>query len=154
MKKLFIPLLAIALASSAVPAAAKKKGKLYGAEFSSSNLIPAAELSGKMGTSTSLPGVVVSGTIAQVCQAEGCWIKLKNEAGEDVFVKFKDHAFLVPKDLAGRRAVVSGTAVKKTVSVAERRHLAEDAGATAEQIAAITEPKEELRIEATGIRVL
>jgi len=155
MKRILFPILTAALLTAIVPTAdAKKKGKLYGATFTESNVMEAKDLSTKMGSSTNMPNVVVKGKIAQVCQAEGCWIKLKNDAGEDVFVKFKDHAFLIPKDLAGKQAVVFGTAVKKTVSVEERRHLAEDAGASKEDISAITEPREELRIEATGIRIM
>ena len=155
MKRILFPILTAALLTAIVPTAdAKKKGKLYGAAFTESNVMDAKDLSTKMGSSTNMPNVAVKGKIAQVCQAEGCWIKLKNESGEDVFVKFKDHAFLVPKDLAGKKAVVYGTAVKKTVSVEERRHLAEDAGASKEDMAAITEPREELRIEATGVRIM
>lgn len=155
MKRILFPILTAAMLTAFVPTAdAKKKGKLYGQTFSETGVMEASQLSTKMGSSNSLPNVAVKGKIAQVCQAEGCWIKLKNEAGEDVFVKFKDHAFLVPKNLAGKKAVVYGTAVKKTVSVDERRHLAEDAGASKEDMAAITEPREELRIEATGVRIL
>ncbi len=155
MKRILFPILTAAMLTAIVPTAdAKKKGKLYGQTFSETSAMEASQLSTKMGSSANMPGVAVKGKIAQVCQAEGCWIKLKNEAGEDVFVKFKDHAFLVPKDLAGKQAIVYGTAVKKTVSVDERRHLAEDAGASKEDMAAINEPREELRIEATGVRIM
>lgn len=155
MKRILFPFLTAALLTAFVPTAdAKKKGKLYGQTFTETGAMEASQLSTKMGASTNMPNVAVKGKIAQVCQAEGCWIKLKNEAGEDVFVKFKDHAFLVPKDLGGKQAIVYGTAVKKNVSVDERRHLAEDAGASKEDIAAINESREELRIEATGVRIM
>lgn len=152
MKNSFIKFIA-ATACVAITLPAFAGGKSYGKKFDAKNAKPVSSLSQDMGTQTEMENVVLAGEITQVCQAAGCWIKMKNEQGADVFVKFKDHAFLVPKDLAGHKAVIKGTAVKKTVSVEERRHLAEDAGATEEEIAKITEPQEELRVEATGIIV-
>lgn len=130
------------------------ESKTYGAGFQLATAPTAAEdLSKKMGDKTALENVYVRGIIAQVCQAEGCWLKLKNEKGENIMVKFKDHAFLVPKDISGKSITVHGKAIKKSVSVAEQKHLAEDAGSTEQELAAIQSPKEELRIEATGVVV-
>jgi len=126
-------------------------GKAYGKEFKQANAIAATALSDHMGKKDKVEDVVVSGEISQVCQAEGCWMKMKAATGEDIFVKFKDHAFVIPKDLSGHKALVHGTAIRKTVSVADQKHFAEDAGKSAEEIAKIREPKTELRIEATGV---
>jgi hypothetical protein len=126
--------------------------KAYGKTFKVQSVQTPEQLAAKMETTTELKNVVVKGPIAQVCQAEGCWLKLKNTAGEDMLVKFKNHSFLVPKDLTGT-ATVYGTATKKTISVDEQRHMAEDAGKSATEIQAITEPKIEVRIESTGIVV-
>lgn len=65
----------------------------------------------------------------------------------------KDHAFLLPKDLAGKKALVNGTLVKKVQSVAEQKHYLEDAGASAEEMAKITQPKETYVMQATGVVV-
>src|SRR5207237_4309974 len=100
---------AFALAIS-VPAIAQS-GKLYGKKFKSDKAFAATELSRRLGDNTKMDNVVLTGEISQVCQAEGCWMKLKNEAGADVFIKFKDHSFVIPKDLAGHKALVNGTAV-------------------------------------------
>jgi hypothetical protein len=140
---------AVALALS-LPALAQN-GKAYGKEFKTDKAVAATELSTKIGKDSKLENVVVVGEISEVCQAEGCWMKLKNEAGENIFVKFKDHAFLIPKDLAGHKAYVQGKASRKTVSVEDQKHYAEDAGKSDEEIARITEPKVELRIDATGV---
>ncbi|HTN46960.1 MAG TPA: DUF4920 domain-containing protein [Flavipsychrobacter sp.] len=131
---------------------AQAKGKLYGKSFKIEKAIPVQQLAGQMGDQAEMP-VVLKGEISQVCQAEGCWMKMKNEDGADVLVKFKDHAFLIPKDLASHHAYVNGVAIRKTVSVEEQQHLAEDAGKSADEIATITEPKEELRIDATGVMI-
>ena len=140
---------AIALAFT-IPSFAQS-GTVYGKKFKTKNAYPATELSSRMGDKEKLENVVVEGEISEVCQAEGCWMKLKNSAGENIFVKFKDHAFLIPKDLAGHKAYVSGTASRKTVSVEDQKHYAEDAGKTDDEIAKITAPKVELRVDATGV---
>ncbi len=148
MKK-YIFTLAILLSGAAFHAEAKKA---FGKTFKVAAVQTPEQLAAKMETATTLKNVVVKGSIAQVCQAEGCWLKLKNTAGEDMLVKFKNHSFLVPKDLSGT-ATVYGTAIKKTVTVDEQRHMAEDAGKNADEIQAINTPKTEVRIESTGIVV-
>lgn len=150
MKK-YIVLLAAACALAASPQANARKA--YGKAFKIQSVQTPEQLTAQLAKKSTIPGVVVKGEISQVCQAEGCWMKLKNSAGDDMLVKFKDHAFLIPKDLAGRPTVVYGNAVKKIISVDEQRHMAEDAGKTASEIEAITVPKTEVRIEATGIVV-
>ena len=52
--------------------------------------------------------VLVSGRVTEVCQEMGCWLAL--DAGDDraLIVRFKDHAFTVPKDLAGKTVKVQG----------------------------------------------
>jgi uncharacterized protein YdeI (BOF family) len=151
MKKIFVVLVAgMLVCGFSAPTFAKgKKTKAYGKEFKAKQAMTVAEFNEAM-YSKDEADVTVTGEIAQVCQAEGCWLKLKNEKGEDILVKFKDHAFLVPKDMKGK-VVVNGKAVRKTVSVDERKHMAEDAGASEDEIAKITEPKQELRIDATGL---
>jgi hypothetical protein len=150
MKKYIFLFLAAACLSASSPVDAKKA---YGKSFKVQSVQTPEQITAKLETENNIKNVVVSGEIAQVCQAEGCWMKLKNTAGDDMLVKFKDHAFLVPKDIAGKNAVVYGTATKKTISVDERKHMAEDAGKSASEIEAINEPKIEVRIEATGIVV-
>jgi hypothetical protein len=93
----------------------------------------------------------VKGEIKEVCQAKGCWMTLDMGDGELLRVKFKDYAFFVPKDAAGKTAIVQGTAQKETISVDELRHLAEDAGKTENEINSITNPKEELTFVAEGV---
>jgi hypothetical protein len=145
--------LGTAVAVMATTGAMAQKATAYGKKFSAKNAKTPKELVGDLAEKPQVENVVLTGKISQVCQAEGCWMKVENPGGEDIFVKFKDHSFLIPKDLAGHKTIVYGTAMKKVVSVEERRHMAEDAGASAETIAAINEPKSEYRIEATGITV-
>jgi hypothetical protein len=97
--------------------------------------------------------VVIKGKIKEVCKAEGCWVRMETKDGS-FLIKMKDHAFLVPVAMEGRTVLVGGTATFKETSVAQLRHFAEDAGKSAEEIAKITEPKKEIVMQATGIKVI
>lgn len=91
--------------------------------------------------------------INAVCAAKGCWMRLDIADEEQVFVKFKDYGFFVPTDTDGSEAVVQGKAYLEEVSVDELRHMAEDAGKTKDEIAAITNPQRELRFMAEGVLI-
>ncbi|MEM7375079.1 MAG: DUF4920 domain-containing protein [Bacteroidota bacterium] len=98
--------------------------------------------------------VKLSGTIEAACKVKGCWMTMALPNGEEMRVKFKDYGFFVPTDAAGKTAVMEGKLSVETLSVEEARHLAEDAGMSKEEAEkAITEPKKELSLEATGVIV-
>lgn len=129
----------------------------YGKTFDAKNAMETEAFTKAMESKDKMDGVIVTGTITEVCQAAGCWLKLENEGGEDIFVKFKEengnHELVVPKDIAGKTATVYGRASKKVISVKEQKHYAEDAGATEEELKEITKPKQQLRIDAAGVVV-
>ena len=147
MKKISAFILFVVMTSITAMA---QESTLYGKKFDTKTAIPAEALAQRMGDQKEMP-VTVRGTIAEVCQSAGCWITLKNENGENLFVKIKEHEFSIPKDMAGHRAIVKGTAVRKTVSIEEQKHYAEDAGKSEADIAAIKEPKTEIRINAAAM---
>ena len=93
------------------------------------------------------------GDITATCPKKGCWMGVAS--GEDtVFVRFLDYGFFVPTEGAeGKRAVMQGEAFFDTLTVDARRHYAEDAGATEEEIAAIIEPELRLAFTATGVMI-
>ena len=66
-------------------------------------------------------------------------------------VKFKDYGFFVPKDAAGKTAIMQGVAKNEIVGVDELRHLAEDAGKPEKEINAIDKPTQELTFVAEGV---
>ena len=102
-----------------------------------------------------LENVKVMGTVEAVCKAKGCWMNIASEKGETpMFVKFKDYAFFMPKDLAGKKVVMQGYAFKEITDVAALRHFAEDEGKSKEEIAKITKPKEEYKFMANGVLIL
>ena len=93
----------------------------------------------------------VEGKVASVCQAKGCWAKIVLPDGKSMRVTFKNYAFFVPKDAAGKTMVLEGLASMKTVPVAELQHYAKDAGASAAEIAKITAPERTMTFEASGV---
>lgn len=101
--------------------------------------------------------VTVEATVTEVCQAKGCWMSLTSTEDSNasaMMVRFEDYGFFVPKDIAGRKVVITGKAYREVTPVDELRHYAEDAGKSEEEITAITEPKEELKFLATGVVLL
>ncbi|KAA6433993.1 DUF4920 domain-containing protein [Dyadobacter flavalbus] len=148
MKKLILFLLGI----TAMCTAHAQNAGHFGKEINESKAIEASALPEKMGNKTEMEAKV-SGTVESVCQVKGCWMKVKMADGETMRVMFKDYAFFVPKDIAGKTVVFEGEAQKKTVPVEHLQHYAKDAGKSQEEIAKITEPKEELTFIADGVIV-
>jgi hypothetical protein len=58
--------------------------------------------------------VRIEGTVAEVCQGRGCWVRVKDEKGQTFLAKSLDETVLLPKDCAGQLVVVQGvvTALK------------------------------------------
>lgn len=92
--------------------------------------------------------ITVEGEILEVCKVKGCWMVLKDDSGREVFVRFRDYAFFVPRNAADHRAVLLGDARVVDVSVEQLQHFAEDAGRTPAEIAAITAPEQRLEFMA------
>lgn len=92
-----------------------------------------------------------SGIIDDVCSVKGCWMRLRDDAGNQVLVRFADYGFFVPRNARGRSAVVYGNADVQELSVEARRHLAEDAGKSPAEVAAIRTPKSEVTIVAHAV---
>ncbi|MCB9594426.1 MAG: DUF4920 domain-containing protein [Sandaracinaceae bacterium] len=118
--------------------------RLFGAELSERDDTP---LSTILGDPSTFDGQVVktSGEISAVCQAMGCWMELRADAeSPGIRVPMANHAFFLPRDLAGARATIEGTVTVAALDDATREHL-ESEGAQA--------AGSELSIEATGVIV-
>lgn len=97
----------------------------------------------------------LKGKVVEVCQKKGCFIMVQMPDGkEPVRVTFKDYAFFMPFDLAGKEITLDGIAKKQVISVETLRHYAEDAHKSEAEIAKITEPKKEITFEAKGVVIL
>ncbi|MFZ1703439.1 MAG: DUF4920 domain-containing protein [Saprospiraceae bacterium] len=98
----------------------------------------------------------VEGVVSAVCQTKGCWMDIisdKDSTSESIFVEFKDYAFFMPKDLAGKKVVIQGKAYREVTPIEDLKHYAEDEGKTQAEIDKITEPKEELKFMASGVMI-
>jgi hypothetical protein len=112
-----------------------------------------ADVNTQLATADSV-NVIMRAKVSDVCQAKGCWMNLVDPSGavsDEIFVQFFDYGFFMPKDIAGREVIVEGKAYKEETTVEELKHYAEDAGKSAEEIAAITEPVMEKKFMATGV---
>ena len=91
-------------------------GTLYGTAFDETNSMTVDEVVNRV-LNKELNQIAVRGKINEVCQAEGCWMRVDRTGGHPMLVKFKDHAFTIPKNLAGKDVVFFGRAYQITVSV-------------------------------------
>jgi len=157
MKKHILLLSAIlcsALLVNAQPPAGKAlPGDTYGATFSPEGAKSIAGLPAQLNGETPV-ATRVKAKVLDVCPKMGCWLKLQVDDSTTAFVKMKDYAFFLPVAIKGKTIVLDGEAILKTTSVEELRHYAEDAKKSKEEIAAITKPKEEIRLTANGIVVV
>ena len=93
----------------------------------------------------------LEGEIISTCPKKGCWIEMKID-DKDVFVKFKDYGFFVPKSgMEGKKAIIQGLASIDTVSVKDLKHYAEDAGKSKTEIEKITSPEIKISFLAEGV---
>ncbi len=137
------------------PKVPAEPGTSFGQTTTAENAITVDQLFSIMQSKEKKTGfqVKIKGVVTQVCEKEGCWIKVQSPDGS-MLVKMKDHKFLVPLVLNGKTIVIDGTADEKMTTVEQLRHYAEDAGKSKEEIAKITEPRKEITVQAKGILVL
>jgi hypothetical protein len=136
------------------PAGEAKPGEVYGEKITADGAVPLNEVVTKLNDGTGTVNTKVKAKIVEVCPKKGCWLKLQLNEKETAMVKMKDYAFFLPIAAKGKTVVIDGEVKKKTISVAELKHYAEDAGKSKEEIDAITQPGNEIRVTAKGILVV
>ena len=119
----------------------------YGEKISSTDLQQLSNIDfNNTSVQTKLKGEIIS-----TCPKKGCWIEMKID-DKDVFVKFKDYGFFVPKSgMEGKKAIIQGLASIDTVSVKDLKHYAEDAGKSKSEIEKITSPEIKISFLAEGV---
>jgi len=122
----------------------------FGDSITKDGAIPSNELTAQMQGKDSLQ-VKLTGTIEEVCQKKGCWMNMNIGNNQSMKVRFKDYGFFLPKDAGGKTVFIEGFAFTDTISVAELRHYAEDAGKTKEEIEKINKPETSISFEANGV---
>ena len=122
----------------------------FGDTISPEGAVPVNELMASLKGKDSLK-IKLTGTIEEVCQKKGCWMTLGMGDGKNMRVSFKDYAFFMPKDAAGKTVTIEGYAYNDTIPVAQLKHYAEDAKKSKEEIAQITQPEVSISFEANGV---
>ena len=84
---------------------------------------------------------VTTGTVTAVCQEMGCWMEIKDDAGE-AHVKMAGEKFYMPKTSAGHKVRVAG--MLTDVAGGDEECAKEAADQTGKQVA-------KLQLEATGV---
>ncbi|HMO25152.1 MAG TPA: DUF4920 domain-containing protein [Tepidisphaeraceae bacterium] len=99
--------------------------------------------------------VRVSGTVQDVCRSKGCWIRMNDEAGNSLFVKFTCpvEGRLIPVDAVGKTAVVEGKLMVKMISEDEAKHYAEESGKPEEELAKIKGPQRQVSLAGPSARI-
>ena len=93
----------------------------------------------------------LEGQILSTCPMKGCWMKMSVEQ-DTILVRFKDYGFFVPKSGAeGKSAIINGKLSVDTLSVAQLRHYAEDAGKSKEEVLKIIKPEITISFLADGV---
>ncbi|HBH05482.1 MAG TPA: DUF4920 domain-containing protein [Flavobacteriales bacterium] len=125
-----------------------------GEEFDASNAVSPEEFYAMFSTKgLDTMKVTIESEVLSSCKRKGCWMKVDAADAGEMMVRFKDYDFFVPLDAAGHRTTINGFAYYDTISVEELRHYAMDAGADADSVESITDPKVVLSYEATGVYV-
>lgn len=156
MKRFFLLgslLNAVLLVHAQPPAGDANVGDSYGAKFTVAEPMPINDVVKKLKSGAEFSEVQVSAKVLEVCPKKGCWLKLELADGQTATVKMKDYGFFLPVAAVGKQVVINGTVNLKTVSVAEQKHYAEDAKKSQAEIDAIKEPKQEIRVMASGIQI-
>ncbi len=95
-----------------------------------------------------------TGTVTAVCQHRGCWMEIKDDAGE-AHIKMAGHAFFVPRSASGKKARVLATLVKSESEGSCGDHQeGAGKGCKAEAEAQLGRPLAKLELVARGVELL
>jgi hypothetical protein len=127
----------------------------FGDSISSENAITNSEMMEKFASlkEGDTLSVKFKSSINEVCQKKGCWMTLALADNKEVFVKFKDYGFFVPKNAQEKEVIVNGKAFVSIESVDVLKHYAKDAGKSQAAIDSITEPKVTYSFMADGVLI-
>lgn len=92
-----------------------------------------------------------AGTVTAVCMHQGCWMELKDDAGQ-AHVKMAGHKFFVPKNASGKKArIVAKLEKEASPSCSDE---GEKGGCKAEAEEQLGRPLAKLELVAEGVEIL
>jgi hypothetical protein len=86
--------------------------------------------------------VKTEGRVSAVCQAMGCWMEIV-DTNSEAHIRMSGHSFFIPKNAAGRRAVVEGTVLPRP-----------DNGECEQEALEATGKTVKIELDATGVELL
>jgi hypothetical protein len=151
MRSAFLALLAVPLvvacgrydgggSAPAASATAPSNGTLLLGARVTSAVVPLGEIAknpGKYANQT----VATTGKVTAVCQEQGCWMELRDEAGQ-AHVRMHGHSFFVPKTASGHVARVQATVLTKP-----------DEGCADQPPPSADKPLAKVDLDATGVEL-
>jgi flagellar basal body rod protein FlgG len=85
----------------------------YGTKVKTDSVITVNDAINLMQSNTKA-NVNVTGIVEKVCAGEGCWLTLENKNGKALFVEVENKAFVLPLNIEGKLATITGMVVKDT----------------------------------------
>ena len=126
-------------------------GMLYGKEFDPSvTTLTFGELMASVENNNDKV-VVVKGSVAEVCQGMGCWMVMTD--GSKSVRATTAHEFFLPKDIAGKDAVIYGKFKVTELSEEDAKHYNEESKNPVNP-ETIVGPQKAFIIEAIGIKIV
>jgi hypothetical protein len=126
-----------------------KADGVYGKAFDTANAVSVSQV-----IAQTPKAAVVKGVVKTSCKTEGCWLKLDAGNGGDMFVSTEEK-FAVPlTGMEGKTVYVQGETYNDTTSVEDLREQAKADGKSESDVENITQPKIDVSIRATGVKVL
>lgn len=99
----------------------------FGAPLSSvDSAIPLGELVGA-GDKYLHRDITVTTRIAKVCRKKGCFF-IARDGDAIARITFRDYAFFIPTDSAGKEVLLNGTFERREITAAQAKHYREDLG--------------------------
>ena len=124
----------------------------FGREVNFEQAVAADLLPGLFTTSDTVEATI-HGHISASCKHSGCWMDLDLGNDRALHVTFKEEAFTIPLDAAGKNAIAEGIAIRELIPVETLKNYARDEGKSEEEIAAITEPLYAYEFIANGVLI-
>ncbi len=153
MKKVLFILISALFFIDCSPKISLNNASYYGKKITPEGAITYEQLLSEISHKEKISNIKVKGKVNAVCQMKGCWMTIISDhpGAEEMFVKFENYGFFMPKDAGGSTAFMEGDAFWEVTPVDELRHYAEDEGKSEEEIKTITEPVKELKFLAKGV---
>lgn len=125
-------------------------GKTYGSSDFNAPTVKLAQLLKDFETYRNQT-VSVEGRVQQVCQEQGCWIKIEDQ-NISVRAIMKGHSFAVPKELKNKRIKITGVMEQKDLPAKVVRHYMKDEGRTNEEIQRVNSPQKVFQFVVDGVQ--